>query len=148
MHTIPSQKGSHTASTTHGFNPDGHAVVRDGGWWLQSTSAAPIIVGRITCAQAAIEALRGGVVIYGVDGGEQFEKNVAEHAKLPEFEHYGVAPGDAVMQVRALDASRFRVSRLRNLKSCLEVAGAGNARVHVSKGSGLWHLDADCRRGN
>ena len=87
------QKGSHMASTTHGFNPDGHAVVRDGGWWLQSTSAARTIVGRITCAQAAIEALRGGVVIYGVDGGEQFEKNVAEHAKLPEFEHYGVAPG-------------------------------------------------------
>lgn len=80
-------------------------------------------------------------------GGGKFEKNVAEHAKLPEFEHYGVAPGDAVMQVRALDANQFRIARLRNLTACLEVAGSGNARIHVSKASGLWHLDADCRRG-
>ena len=136
------------ASTTHGFNPDGHAIIRDSGWWLQSTKHDRAIVGRITCARAAVEALRGGVIIYGLDGGELFEKNVAEHAKQPEFEHYGVAPGDAVAQVRALDQRRFLRARLRNLPACLEVAGAGNARVHVSKDSGLWHLDADCRRGN
>lgn len=147
MHIIH-RKGSPMASTTHGFNPDGHAIIRDSGWWLQSTKPDRAIVGRITCARAALEALRGGVIIYGLDGGDQFEKNVAEHAKLPEFEHYGITPGDAVMQVRALDAGRFRIARLRNLTACLEITGAGNARVHVSKGSGLWHLDADCRRGN
>ena len=81
-------------------------------------------------------------------GGGKFEKNVAEHAKLPGFKHYGITPEDAVMQVRELDANRFRIARLRNLTACLEVAGAGNARVHVSKDSGLWHLDADCRRRN
>lgn len=133
-------------STLHGITESGQEIRRHAryGWYISGGNLVPM--EEVTVRRAAIEALRGGHVILGMQGGKIFDRTVRQLGSDPDFgEPTGLTAWDAA---EIFWRNAIGPAELLLLDHCW-VAGFSEstgdpATIHVDRETGLVHDPKSC----